>query len=212
MSTSESRPKIFLLSPAFCGGKRGELLLREGASFDLAKRVRSAEGAPLGEVFAFLSGLYFRGKMAYLNAFAAPPEGLPGGLVITPTRGLVPPEAPVGLDLLREFRDGAVELDNPSYRGPLEKHARALVEHLGDGCDMILLGSIATGKYVDVLTRIFEDRLLFPVDFVGRGDMSRGGLMLRAADSGQELEYAPVLGAVRKGGRPPKLEPRRWKK
>jgi hypothetical protein len=209
MSTS---PRIFLLSPAYAGGKRGELVLRDAASFPLARRLRSPEGAPLGDVYSFLSGLYFRGKMAYVKAFSRPPAGLPGALVITPTRGLVPPEAPIGIELLREFASGEVHLDNAAYRGPLEEHARALAEHVGDGCDMVLLGSVATGKYVDVLTRIFGERLLFPVDFVGRGDMSRGGLMLRAADSGEELEYVPVLGARRHGARPPKLEPRRWKK
>jgi hypothetical protein len=210
MSTS----RIFLLSPAFCGGKRGQLVLRDAASFPLARRLREPEGAPLGEVFAFLSGLYFRGKMAYVRRFARPvAPGVPGALVITPTRGLVPPESPITLDVVKEFAEqGNVDLGNASYRGPLEEHARALDAFTGGRCDFVLLGSIATGKYVDVLTAIYGKRLLFPVDFVGRGDMSRGGLMLRAAESGQELAYAPVLGAVRKGGRPPKLEPRRWKR
>jgi hypothetical protein len=31
--------------------------------------------------------------------------------------------------------------------------------------------------------------------------------MLRCAASGQELEYIPVAGAVRRGRRPPKLAP-----
>jgi hypothetical protein len=206
-----STPRIFLLSPAFAGGKRGQLVLRDGASFALARQLRSPGGAELGDVFAFLSGLYFRGKMAYVRRFAAPPGGLPGALVITPTRGLVPPESPITAEVLREFADGAVELHNPGYRSPLEAHARALAEHAGDA-EMVLLGSIASDKYVKVLAEIFGERLVFPVDFVGRGDMSRGGLMLRAAESGQELEYAPVLGARRHGARPPKLEPRRWKK
>ena len=208
MSTSE---RIFLLSPAFAGGQRGQLVMRDGASFELARRLRTSGGAPLGDVFAFLSGLYFRGKMAYVRRFSSPPDGLPGALVITPTRGLVPPESPITLEHLKEFAAGAVELDNAAYRGPLETHARALAEHTRGECDMVLLGSIATGKYVDVLTRIFGERLLFPADFVGRGDMSRGGLMLRAAESGRELPYVPVLGAARHGGRPPRLEPRRWK-
>jgi hypothetical protein len=39
--------------------------------------------------------------------------------------------------------------------------------------------------------------------------MSRGGLLLRAADAGQELTYEPVAGAVRHGRRPPRLAPRR---
>ena len=205
-------PKIFLMSPAFSGGKRGQLVMREGAQFDLAQRLRSPGGAPLGEVFSFLSGLYFRGKMAYVQAFARAPEGLPGALVITPTRGLVPPESRITLDILREFAElGEVALTNPRYRNPLETHARALDEAAGPETCYVLLGSIASDKYVNVLTRIFGERLLFPIDFVGRGDMSRGGLMLRAAADGPELEYAPVLGAIRKGKRPPKLEPRSWK-
>ncbi|HEU4456177.1 MAG TPA: hypothetical protein VFR81_24125 [Longimicrobium sp.] len=208
-----SNPRIFLLSPAFAGGKRAELLLRDGASFPLARRIRSPERAALGDVYAFLSGLYFRGKMAYVRAFARPlPDGLPGAFVITPTRGLMPVDAPIDVELLREFADGEISADNPGYRGPLEMHARVLREHVGDECDIVLLGSIATGKYVDVLTGTFGERLLFPAAFVGRGDMSRGGLMLRAAESGEELEYVPVLGARRRGSRPPKLEPRRWKR
>ena len=71
----------------------------------------------------------------------------------------------------------------------------------------VLLGSIATNKYVDPLTQVFGERLLFPKDFIGRGDMSRGGLMLRHAAAGQELEYIPVATAVRHGKRPPKLAP-----
>jgi hypothetical protein len=203
-------PRIFLLSPAFAGGKRGGLVLRDEAQFALAKRLRSPEGAPLGDVFSFLSGLYFRGKMAYVRRFAAPPDGLPGALVITPTRGLVPPESLITLDILREFKEGAVELSNPGYRNPLETHAKALAEH-APATEMVLLGSIASGKYVDILADIFGERLVFPSAFVGRGDMSRGGLMLRAAESGEELEYVSVLGTKRHGARPPKLEPRRWK-
>lgn len=210
MSTST---RIFLLSPAFAGGKRGEMVMRDAASFPLAKRLRTAEGVPIGEVYSFLSGLYFRGKMAYVRAFAKPlPDGLPGAFVITPTRGLVPTDAKIGIELLREFAAGEVDAADPNYRIPLETHSRVLREHVGGECDIVLLGSIATGKYVDVLTGVFGERLLFPAEFVGRGDMSRGGLMLRAAESGEELEYVPVVGARRRGSRPPKLEPRRRKK
>ena len=200
------------MSPAFSGGKRGQMVMRDAASFPLAQQLRSPGGAPLGEVFSFLSGLYFRGKMAYVQAFANPPGGLPGALVITPTRGLVPPESRITLEILREFAEqGEVALSNARYRNPLQEHARALNQAAGPETCYVLLGSIASDKYVNVLTSIFGERLLFPVDFVGRGDMSRGGLMLRAATDGPELEYAPVLGAVRHGARPPKLEPRRWK-
>jgi hypothetical protein len=207
-----TNPKIFLMSPAYSGGKRGQVVMRDAAQFALAQQLRSPAGAPLGEVFSFLSGLYFRGKMAYVQAFSAPPAGLPGALVITPTRGLVPPESRISVEVLREFAEqGEVALTNPRYRKPLEEHARALDAAAGPETCYVLLGSIASGKYVDVLTKIYGERLLFPVDFVGRGDMSRGGLMLRAAADGPELEYAPVLGAIRKGKRPPKLAPRSWK-
>ena len=104
-----------------------------------------------------------------------------------------------------------IAADNPRYRDPLAADARALAAHVGRACEIVLLGSIASGKYVDVLGALFGAQLCFPGDFVGRGDMSRGGLMLRAAADGPELEYAPVLGAIRKGKRPPKLEPRSWK-
>ena len=74
--------RIFLLSPAYAAG--------ESAQFDLARRLRSSDRRPtIGEVFSFLSGLYFRGKLAYANAFARPHSGSPGVLVITPNRGLI---------------------------------------------------------------------------------------------------------------------------
>jgi hypothetical protein len=50
------RRRIFLLSPANLAGLRGRLLLRPEAKFDLALRLRR-EDVPLGEAFAFISGL-----------------------------------------------------------------------------------------------------------------------------------------------------------
>ncbi|MDQ5858487.1 MAG: hypothetical protein M3542_09475 [Acidobacteriota bacterium] len=197
--------RIFLLSPAHCGGERARVVLNPRAEFDLARRLRSAEGAPLGEVFSFLSGLYFRGKLAYARAFAAPPAGSPGVLVITTSEGLLPPDEPTTIARMKRF--GRVDIDETDrrYRAPLLRDARALADTAGESCEVVLLGSVATGKYVDVLCRVLGDRLLFPSDFVGRGDMSRGGLMLRRAASGEELPYVPVAGAVRHGPRPPKL-------
>ena len=79
---------------------------------------------------------------------------------------------------------------------------------IGADCEVVLLGSIASPKYVDVLLgRSSATGCVFPVDFVGRGDMSRGGLLLRQVADGVELEYVPVAGAVRHGARPPKLPP-----
>ena len=203
-----ARRRIFLLSPANAGGERAGLLLRTGAPFPLARAVQSAEGAPLAEVFRFTSGLYFRGKLAYADRFARPPPGLPGALVITPGAGLVPPEVRVRAAELRAFAAVPVDPREPRYREPLERAAHLVDDAIGARCDVVLLGSIASGKYVDVLLGVFAERLLFPEAFVGRGDMSRGGLMLRCARAGEELAYVPVAGAVRHGPRPPRL-PRR---
>ena len=204
--------QVFLLSPAFAGGRRAQMILSERAQFDLAKQLRSKRGAPIAEVFTFLSGLYFRGKIAYANAFARPTGGSPGVFVITPTRGLVDARTRMTLRDLNEFAAVDIHEDDPRYRKPLRRHARLLAKQLSPNADVVLLGSIATGKYIDVLLETFRERLRFPADFVGRGDMSRGGLMLRSAADGQELRYISVAGAVLNGKRPPKLEPRRYPK
>jgi hypothetical protein len=202
-----STRRIFLLSPANSGGERAKLLLRDEAQFDLALRVRSQNGASLGEIFSFLSGLYFRGKRIYAAHFAQPPAGLEGAYVITTNRGLVPIETIVRLDELCEMAQVPIDLNEPRYREPLERTAAAVARG-DDGCEVVLLGSIATGKYVDVLLEIFGARLRFPAEFVGRGDMSRGGLMLRCVDEGRELTYIALDGAMRRGSRPARLTPR----
>jgi hypothetical protein len=200
---------VFLLSPANCGGNRARIVMSDRARFELATRLRAA-GAPLGEVFSFLSGLYFRGKLAYGRRFACVPDGLEldggGVFVITPNAGLRSPDTVVTLDAIRAFAGVDVAVSNPQYRLPLERSARVLASEIGD-CPVVLLGSIASPKYVDVLLDIFGERLLFPEAFVGRGDMSRGGLLLRCVAAGEELSYIPVAGAVRKGSRPSKLDP-----
>ena len=201
--------RIFVLSPAHCGGKRAGFLLNPDAKFDLAVRLRSRSGATLGEVFSFLSGLYFRGKLAYARAFASPPPGVPGSLVITSNRGLLPPETRVTVPALRDFGCVDIATDDPLYRGPLERDARDVAARVGDACEVVLLGSVATGKYVDVLREAFGPRLRFPAEFAGRGDMSRGGLMLRCVDDRRELTYVALDGsAPRRGSRPAKLTPR----
>ena len=188
-----------MLSPASTAGKRAEFLFNPRAKFDLAQRIREPGGAPIGDVFSFLSGLYFRGKLTYARAFANPDEIR----VITSNRGLVSPDSRITLTDLRGLSRGDIDPDKPGYRRPFLRDARALPDEV----ECVLLGSIATGKYADLLLDVFGPRLVFPEAFVGRGDMSRGGLMLRAARSGQELTYRPVLGAVRHGVRPPKLKP-----
>ena len=188
--------------------------MSDRASFELAIRLRGRDGASLGDVFSFMSGLYFRGKLAYARAFARPPDvgsmlSGAGIFVITPIAGLRSPDTPVTREALRSFGGVDVSTANPRYRKPLEASAAALRDEVGAECDVVLLGSIASGKYVEILSSIFGDRLLFPSEFVGRGDMSRGGLMLRCVSAGEELHYVPVTGAVRHGPRPPRLAPLR---
>ena len=190
-------PRVFLLSPAHCGGERAALLCSPRAAFDLARRLRT-DGATLGEVFTFLSGLYFRGKLAYAQRF-----GLP--LVITPHAGLRPADERVTPAALRAAARVDIHAGNPRYRRPLLASARAVARTLGPDAGVTLLGSIASDKYVGALLDVFGERLTFPAAFVGRGDMSRGGLLLRCVRAGVELDYLPVAGAVRHGPRPPRL-------
>src|SRR3954468_17242532 len=208
--------RIFLLSPANCGGRRAQQALSPNARFALAAALRSPAGAPLGDLFTFVSGLYFRGKLTYARRFAAPPDPanpiVAGGVhVITPNAGLRSPDTPVTHAAVRAFARGDVDADNARYRRPLEASARALLAEIGPDCDVVLLGSVASPKYVSVLGSIFGERLKFPIPFVGRGDMSRGGLLLRHAREGVELDYVPVAGAVLHGARPPKLPPLAWR-
>lgn len=209
MKNSAGR-RIFLLSPAYAGGQRARMILSERAQFELARKLRSNKGAPIAEVFTFLSGLYFRGKIAYATAFARPARGTPGVFIITPTRGLVDARTRIHLDDLREFATVNIHENDSRYRLPIERDAQFLARKLPLESEVVLLGSIATGKYVDVLLASFRDRLRFPSDFIGRGDMSRGGLMLRCAADRQELPYIAVAGAIVNGKRPPKLTPRRY--
>ena len=204
--------RIFLLSPANCEGRRAQQVLSARATFLLAEELRSARGAPLGDLFAFISGLYFRGKLTYARRFAAPPEpGNPivgqGVHIITASSGLREPDTRITPAAMRAFASADVHPDNAKYRRPLERSARTIAREIGRDCEVVLLGSIATRKYTDVLLEVFGSQLRFPVDFVGRGDMSRGGLLLRKAEEGRELDYAPVAGANLHGARPPKLPP-----
>lgn len=206
-------PRVFLLSPARLDGARAQLLFREGSTIPVARALRTREGAPIGEVFRFVSGLYFRGKLLYATKFAVPPAAAKwmgsGVLVITQNRGLVPAESRVCLEHLEAFQQTDIHHDARDFRGPVERDARLLRDALGERGQVVLLGSIATRKYVDPLTAVFEDRLLFPAEFVGRGDMSRGGLLLRCTDEARELTYVPVTSATRHGARPAKLAPRK---
>jgi hypothetical protein len=207
-SLAPASKRVFLLSPAYCGGKRAGLLLRPTARFPLAIMLRSESGATIRDVFTFASGLYFRGKAAYSAVFGRPPIGTAAGLVMVPGEGLVEIETRIRLNDLERIASVPVDASDPRFLKPLVRDARKLSKALGNDGEAVLLGSVATDKYREPLLKVLGERLLFPSDFIGRGDMSRGGLMLRCAASGEELAYQRVLGANYHGARPPKLTPK----
>ena len=192
--------RVFLLSPANCRGRRAQQVLSPKAAFSVAARLRS-DGVPIGELFAHMSGLYFRGKITYARKFGR-------AFVITPDQGLLPAETTITSQVLSRFADAEIDLGNPAISHALEQTARELGDAAGADAQFVLLGSIASDKYVQVLSAIFGQRLVFPATFVGRGDMSRGGVLLRAAAASQELEYIPVIGAVRHGSPAPETPSR----
>ncbi len=181
--------RVFLLSPANSSGERAGFLLRKHARSALAQRLRSPEGATIGEVYTFMSGLYFRGKLAYASAFADPPDGCCGIQVIVPGLGLRPASDSIDLAGLRAVARVPVDPDNRRFTSPLRRDAALLAEHLQPGDTAVLLGSIASPKYLEPLLRVLGSRLRVPQEFIGRGDMSRGALMLRCAAERRELAY-----------------------
>jgi hypothetical protein len=199
--------RVFLLSPARCDGRRAAILLKPQAASPAADRLRKGT-LTLGDAFTFMSALYFRGKLTYAKAFSdADPSG-PTSYIITPTRGLQTPDSLVSIALLQEFATTDIASGDTAYRAPLDRDLALLASRLSATTRVILLGSIASNKYVEALAPALGERLYYPASFIGRGDMSRGGLLLRSAAAGVELDYARLdTTATRRGVRPPKLEP-----
>src|SRR5829696_2893227 len=113
-------PRIFFLSPARLDGERARLLFYPATMFPLARDLHSGEGATIGEVFSFLSGLYFRGKLAYAEKFARPPRRFNGGIfVITTNRGLLAPSTRVSLADLASLADTQIDHSLDQFRIPL---------------------------------------------------------------------------------------------
>ena len=188
--------RVFILSPANCNGLRARWVLKKSSRSDLAMRLRSA-GVSLGEVFTYLSALYFRGKLSYARNFAEPPSSCPGILIITPTAGLLTHDTVIRLSRLRGFGRVPIHVKNQTYRAALRRSAKELVSQLGTECEIVLLGSVATGKYLDILAPIFGSQLRVPTEFVGLGDMARGGLLLRCVRENRQLNYVEVASVLR---------------
>lgn len=181
------RTRIFLLSPANASGVKGQRLLAEKSESDFVQRLRTS-GIPLGEVYRYISSLYFRGKLDYARRFQNPPQGVAGVHVITGA-GVMLPERLVTQDDLRRISAVAIDERNSDYRQALDRDLLSLRGSVGRETEVILLGSIATQKYIAPLREVFGERVFYPKEFLGLGDMSRGGIMLRCCAGGAELEY-----------------------
>ncbi len=181
------------------------MLLRPEARFELAMDLQSSQGTEIGSVFSFASPLYFHGKLTYAKAFARAVPGATSVLLITPGLGLIPPETKVTAEQMRSVCRVPVDENDAAYAEPMRRDAKLLEKSMPKDAPVVLLGSVASTKYTAILSAVFGTRLLFPTDFVGRGAMSRGGLLLRSARAGTELPYAPVQTTVVKGRRPPRL-------
>ena len=179
--------KVFLLSPASTSGLRAKQLMSPRAQFPTAQRFRAGE-VMIAEAFAFMSALYFRGKIAYALHFG----GAENSYVIAPGFGLVPPTWTLDEARMKKMSRTDVDVKDRTYVKTLRDTATKLAGSIENDAEVVLLGSIASGKYVDVLLPIFGDRLRFPHAFAGLGDMSRGGLMLRAVRADRELEYVTL--------------------
>jgi hypothetical protein len=185
VAKSVTASTVFLLSPANLGGKRGAMLLRPNAKSELARALDSEQGAPLVDVYSFVSSLYFRGKAAYARAFGQ-------ASVMTPGGGLCGLDMGVTRQRLEAWQRVSVSEKNPHFTAPLVRHASELLDASDEATRFVLLGSVASNKYVVPLLEVFGPRLLFPTRFAGLGDMSRGGLLLGAVRAGVELDYQAV--------------------
>ena len=167
------------------------MLFNPAASFRLAEELRSPQGAAVGELFSFVSGLYFRGKLAYARAFGHAAPGQESVYVMTAGGGLCPPEERVVLTRLQAWGTVSIHRDNPHFTAPLVRHASALREQLDRDARFVLLGSVASDKYVSPLSDALGSSLLFPSELAGLGDMSRGALLLSSVRDRRELAYVP---------------------
>ena len=199
-------PTVYLLSPANVSGLRAKQLMSPRANFEAATMYRTPEGVPIALAFAFMSALYFRGKISYALHFG----GVENTYVIAPGFGLVHPDWRITEERMKTLQKTPVDIANRNYRTSLVREAKALAKRIDDETQVVLLGSVASGKYVDVLWPIFGDRLVFPGIFAGLGDMSRGGLLLRAMRANKELEYTPLSAPRQKNNNDPVELARAW--
>ena len=98
------------------------------AKFAAAMQYRTEAGVEVADAFAFMSALYFRGKIAYARQFAVP-SALIGGngiFVITSGYGLVPPDWRLTEERMKRMRRIDIDADARNYTKPLREHAQLI--------------------------------------------------------------------------------------
>jgi hypothetical protein len=103
------------------------------------------------------------------------------------------------LSRLRGFARVPISKRNPLYRRSLRRDLSKLTAQLEADCEIILLGSIASSRYLDILSEALGPRLKVPLDFVGMGDMQRGALLLRCIRENRELSYIEAAAIAARG-------------
>ena len=127
------------------------MLLNPGANFELAAKLR-AGAATLGEVYSFISGLYFRGKVAYSDAFGSAPQDLPPAVVIVQGLGLLPLQTLMTAEKLTAAGAVSIERDHIAYRTALLRDAKAVKSASGASCQFVLLGMTAQYDLISALS------------------------------------------------------------
>src|SRR6267142_1093204 len=102
---------VFLLSPANTSGLRARQLVSPRASFQAAELYRTPDGVPIAVAFAFMSALYFRGKIAYALHFA-PIDNI---FVITAGFGLVSPDWRITPERMKTMSKTPIDSKKKSY-------------------------------------------------------------------------------------------------
>ena len=199
--------------PTAAAGARQQVLSPQAAFAARRGSCARAQGAPLGDVFTFVSGLYFRGKLAYARRFASPPEPRIrrrlGRARHHAERRAPQPETPVTRRRAARLRRRRRRSRPTRATGGRSSGARARwLREIGADCEVVLLGSIASPKYVDVLLDDLRRAPAVPDRFRRpRRHEPRRPAAAQARARASSSTYAPMAGAVRHGARPPKLPP-----
>ena len=147
-------------------------------------------------------------QATYASRFGRPPPSLPPALVITPTRGLQSPSLPISRSLIEEF--ASLDWHRPT-RAFWIRSSRVRVSFVHRSSQRCAWSCSGASRRAGTSSRWRASSRAgcnYPAEFVGRGDMSRGGLLLRHAEEGRELDYVPLAaGLTRHGAKPPKLPP-----